>query len=147
MKNILIIAFWMLSLSVADAQVISNVTYDAKNKLINIEVINNFDKKVILSPINTGTNGEDAEACWYTVVWKDCDGKIVNRRLPDYIFPSPAGAYMLPKSSRTFTIDVKKDKEGIETIEFLLHIEVHVREMGKMPYSWEGEEKTYVFKY
>ena len=41
----------------------------------------------------------------------------------------------------------KKDKEGIETIEFLLHIEVHIREKGKISNKWKDEEKIYVFKY
>ena len=53
MKNILIIAFWMLSLSVADAQIISNVTYDDKNYLDYLNIFNegsnrnNYNSEII----------------------------------------------------------------------------------------------------
>ncbi len=127
MRTFLLIIFLGFSL-VAKIQVIAELSFDTKTKILSVDLENKYDKVFYLFP---RMGEDDKSATYYVIEYKDNQEKILYS-FSTYVFSLDPSfmreRFLFPKETRNYKLDLNTTKAtNIHSVEVKLHI--HARHL------------------
>ncbi|WP_294605757.1 hypothetical protein [uncultured Bacteroides sp.] len=140
MRTLLIALSFCFSL-VSQAQITYKLSYDKDNKIVNLNLTNQFDELVVIEP---RMDDIPEAGTYYTISYKDIKGNILSSS-SNYVFKRRSDEIFIdPKKSKDYKINLRKQFKGdiLDDI-YMVEIEIyiHARSKGVTKFKQKVVEK------